>query len=76
MRARLLGGIGLVLRDRYLLLIALFVVLLNWINSTGEYILADYVKAHAVVRVAASGGTLKAAASSPRSTATSTSGSR
>ncbi len=49
---KLLGGIGLVLRDRYLLLIALFVVLLNWINSTGEYILADYVKADAVAHIA------------------------
>jgi AAA family ATP:ADP antiporter len=45
---RLLGGIGLVLRDRYLLTIAVFIVMLNWINSTGEFILADYVKAHAV----------------------------
>ncbi len=55
---RLLGGIGLVLRDRYLLLIALLVVLLNWINSTGEFILADFVKTDAEARVAASGGTL------------------
>ncbi len=55
---RLLGGIGLVFRDRYLLHMALFVVLLNWINTTGEYILADYAKAHAVARVAESGGTL------------------
>jgi AAA family ATP:ADP antiporter len=55
---RLLGGIGLVLRDRYLLTIALFVVLLNWINTTGEFILADYVKADATARVAESGGTL------------------
>jgi ATP:ADP antiporter, AAA family len=53
----LLGGIGLVLRDRYLLLIALFVVMLNWINSTGEFILADYMKAHANAIVAAGGGT-------------------
>ena len=55
---KLLGGIGLVLRDRYLLHMALFVVLLNWINTTGEFILADYVKADAVARVAESGGTL------------------
>ena len=55
---RLLGGIGLVLRDRYLLLIALLVVLLNWINTTGEFILADYVQRDAVERVAASGGVL------------------
>lgn len=53
---RLFGGIGLVLRDRYLLVIALFVVLLNWINSTGEFILADFVKADAVAQVAAGGG--------------------
>ena len=39
-------------------MIALFVVLLNWINSTGEFILADYVKADAVAQVADSGGTL------------------
>ncbi|MGB8693417.1 MAG: hypothetical protein WCD08_07915 [Steroidobacteraceae bacterium] len=50
---QLLGGIGLVLRDRYLLLMALFVVLLNWINTTGEFILAHFVKADAVARVAA-----------------------
>ncbi|MEP7314188.1 MAG: putative Ig domain-containing protein [Pseudomonadota bacterium] len=55
----LLGGIGLVLRDRYLLLIAVFVVLLNWINSTGEFILADYMKAHAQATVAAVGGDIK-----------------
>ncbi|HEX9207294.1 MAG TPA: Npt1/Npt2 family nucleotide transporter [Steroidobacteraceae bacterium] len=50
---RLLGGIGLVLRDRYLLQIAVLVVLLNWINTTGEFILADLVKAEAVRRIAA-----------------------
>ncbi len=56
---QLLGGIGLVLRDRYLLTIALFVVLLNWINTTGEFILADFVKADAVARVAESDGALE-----------------
>jgi len=50
-KPRLLGGIGVVLRDRYLLLIAVFVVLLNWINTTGEYILGDFVKAHAAANV-------------------------
>ncbi len=55
---QLLGGIGLVLRDHYLLLMALFVVLLNWINTTGEFILADFVKADAVARVAASSSAL------------------
>ena len=33
-------------------------MLLNWINTTGEFILADYVKVDAVARVAANGGTL------------------
>jgi ATP:ADP antiporter, AAA family len=55
---RLLCGIGLVLRDRYLLLIALLVVLLNWINTTGEFILADFVQRDASARALASGGTL------------------
>jgi len=55
---RLLGGIGLVLRDRYLLLVALLVVLLNWINTTGEFILADFVQRDAAARAMASGGTL------------------
>ena len=58
MAPSLMGGIGLVLRDRYLLLIALLVVLLNWINTTGEFILADFVQRDAEVRVAASGGAL------------------
>ena len=57
---RLLGGIGLVLRDRYLLLIALLVVLLNWVNTTGEFILADFVQRDAATRVAESGGALDA----------------
>jgi AAA family ATP:ADP antiporter len=42
----LLGGIAHVFSDRYLRLIALFVVLLNCINSTGEFILADMVVKH------------------------------
>jgi AAA family ATP:ADP antiporter len=55
----LLGGIGLALRDRYLRLIAVLVVLLNWINSTGEFILADIVSRNAGAQVAASGGALQ-----------------
>ncbi len=55
---KLLGGLGLVLRDRYLRLIALLVVLLNWINTTGEFILADFVQRDAAVRAASSGGAL------------------
>ncbi len=58
MAPSLMGGIGLVLRDRYLLMIALLVVLLNWINTTGEFILADFVQRDAAARVAASGGVL------------------
>jgi AAA family ATP:ADP antiporter len=49
---RLLGGIGLVMRDRYLLQIAMLAILLNWINTTGEFILADFVRDDAVRRVA------------------------
>ena len=41
------GGLRLVLRDRYLRLIALFVLLLNCVNSTGEYLLARVVREHA-----------------------------
>jgi len=55
---KLLGGIGLVLRDRYLRLIALLMVLLNWINTTGEFILADFVQRDAARRALASGGVL------------------
>lgn len=43
---RPLGGFSLVLRDRYLLLLALFVVLLNCVNTMGEYLLADVVVRH------------------------------
>jgi len=57
---RLLGGLGLVMRDRYLLLIALLVVLLNWINTTGEFILADFVQRDAAARALASGGATSA----------------
>lgn len=33
------GAFGLLLRDKYLLLIAGMVVFLNWVNSSGEYLL-------------------------------------
>jgi ATP:ADP antiporter, AAA family len=32
------GALHLLLRDRYLLLIAAMIILLNWVNSAGEYI--------------------------------------
>ena len=33
------GAFQLLVRDKYLLLIALLVILLNWVNSSGEYLL-------------------------------------
>ena len=47
------GGFHLVLTDPYLRLIAVFVLLLNCINSTGEYVLARIVKEHAEALLAA-----------------------
>jgi len=41
------GGFSLVLRDPYLLLIALAVVALNLVNTSGDYVLAEVVNAHA-----------------------------
>lgn len=38
------SGFSLVAKSRYLVLIALFVILLNWVNSTGEYLLAVLVE--------------------------------
>jgi AAA family ATP:ADP antiporter len=48
----LFGGFSLVFKDRYLLMIAVLVILLNWVNTTGETILAHFVSEHAT-RVAA-----------------------
>ena len=39
------GGFGLVLSHRYLLLIALFAIVYNWVNSNGEYLLSKLIKA-------------------------------
>jgi AAA family ATP:ADP antiporter len=49
----LMGGLSLVMTDRYLLLLALLILLLNWVNTTGEYILAELVVRHADAAVAA-----------------------
>jgi AAA family ATP:ADP antiporter len=38
-----LSGLAHIKRDRYLLLLAAVAVLLNWINTTGEYVLAEIV---------------------------------
>jgi AAA family ATP:ADP antiporter len=55
-----LGGLSLVFTDRYLFLLALMIVLLNWVNTTGEYILAELVVRHADAQLAAEGGMVKA----------------
>ncbi|MGH7509987.1 MAG: NTP/NDP exchange transporter [Gemmatimonadales bacterium] len=47
------GTFRLVFGDRYLLLIALLVLLVNWVNTTGEYILGRTVTGAAEMAVAA-----------------------
>ncbi|MGD8494992.1 MAG: MFS transporter [Gemmatimonadales bacterium] len=47
------GAFELVFRTRYLLLIALLVLLVNWVNTTGEYILGRLVAENASAAVAA-----------------------
>lgn len=42
----LLGGFNVVASSRYLTLIALMIVLINWISSTGDFIHRDFVKQH------------------------------
>ena len=51
--ARTRGAIGLVARDRYLLLIGALLIIANLVNTQGEYILADAVKTHAAAFPAA-----------------------
>jgi AAA family ATP:ADP antiporter len=43
------GALALVLRDRYLVLIGALLIIANLVNTQGEFILADAVKAHADV---------------------------
>ncbi len=52
------SAFALVLRSRYLLLVAATIFLLNWVNSAGEYILSAIVKqaADAEVRLRRAGG--------------------
>jgi AAA family ATP:ADP antiporter len=40
---QLLGGFALIGRSRYLVCIAALVMLLNWITSTGEFVLSDWL---------------------------------
>jgi AAA family ATP:ADP antiporter len=46
------GAFALVLRNRYLLLMAVVILLLNWVNSAGEYILSSIVKHAAEAQIA------------------------
>ncbi len=48
------GGFQLLLRDRYLFWIAVLSVLLNIVNSSGEYLLSSMVKHESLVRYASS----------------------
>ncbi len=48
------GGFQLIMRHRYLLLIALMVLLSNLVNTTGEFILGKTVKMHAQSVIASS----------------------
>ncbi len=48
------GGFTLIMRDRYLILIAVLALLLNWVNSTGEYVL-DRTLTEAAARQIADG---------------------
>jgi ATP:ADP antiporter, AAA family len=47
------GGFELIAKDRYLLLIALLIVILNLVNTTGEYILGKFVVAESVAQFGA-----------------------
>lgn len=50
------GAFAVVMRNRYLLLIALLVLVTNWVNTTGEYILGDIVSKAAHQASAGGGG--------------------
>ena len=47
------NAFAMVFRTRYLLLIGLMLMMLNWINTTGEYILGSIVKEAAMATIAA-----------------------
>jgi AAA family ATP:ADP antiporter len=51
--AQPVNAFAMVFRTRYLLLIGLMLMLLNWINTTGEYILGSIVKDTASTMIAA-----------------------
>jgi AAA family ATP:ADP antiporter len=47
------GSFSLVFKTRYLLLIAVMLMLLNWVNTTGEYILSSIVRDGAMAQFGA-----------------------
>ena len=47
------NAFAMVFKTRYLLLMALMILIVNWINATGEYILGSIVKEHAAAMIAA-----------------------
>jgi AAA family ATP:ADP antiporter len=47
------GGFKLVLGNRYLLLIALYVLVLNLVNTVGEFILGSLFEQHAIAQIGA-----------------------
>ena len=49
-----LGGFSVVAGSRYLTLIAVMIILINWISSTGDFIHRDFVKGHFEAIAAAS----------------------
>lgn len=55
----LFGGFSFVFRDRYLLLLAALILLLNWVNTTGEYILAELLVRYADARSSSVPGFVK-----------------
>lgn len=52
------SAFGLVLRTRYLLLIAVLIMFLNWVNTNGEYILGRVIASAAADAVASGATTL------------------
>jgi len=55
---KVLAGFSMVARSGYLLRIALFIMVLNFVNTNGGYILATFISEHAREAVEASAGAL------------------
>lgn len=54
------GALKIVFRSRYLLMIAMLVLLTNWVNSTGEYILGRSISESAAEKFAGSADSIEA----------------